>query len=474
MYINMENSVVMVALTAVFLPLVWSQDYCAISREHTMCKYQGTGPACNGEVLRRGVTKQEMEEILDAHNMLRAKIARGEEKRGKPGPQPPAANMRKMEWDDELASVAQRHADQCKFAHDCSDCRRVDRFGVGQNLYIYKQSLRIPDNNWRKAVTDWYDEVSLFSNKKVEPFQFGSDIGHYSQLVWADTDKVGCGATSYKDGRWFATLYTCNYGPNGNFIRGQMYKKGRACSDCPRNTSCSKQFPGLCESGNSDSDRTPQFTPGLPTTNRFTPETTTVRQTTRRPVIRTTTRRTTTTTSRRPTTTTTRRTTTLRPVQNSTMFECNFEKETKDCKIRGGGVKWSKQENFFSGVKNYYYGTTLESGEKTEMFFERLIEAPAGGIVCLDFKYKKYATGCSEEEGKSVPMNVLAWPYNGRPGKVSILRDSPDLSTWIRAQVTFRNIENFFLMMVKSEGPNKGQLHLAIDDITVTQGVCSN
>ena len=30
-------------------------------------------------------------------------------------------------WDEELAAVAQAHADQCKFEHDCADCRRVDR-----------------------------------------------------------------------------------------------------------------------------------------------------------------------------------------------------------------------------------------------------------------------------------------------------------------------------------------------------------
>ena len=38
-------------------------------------------------------------------------------------------------WDNELATVAQRHADQCNFAHDCSDCRKVDRcVPVGDNL----------------------------------------------------------------------------------------------------------------------------------------------------------------------------------------------------------------------------------------------------------------------------------------------------------------------------------------------------
>ena len=30
-----------------------------------------------------------------------------------------------QEWDDELARVAQRHAEQCVFQHDCRDCKRV-------------------------------------------------------------------------------------------------------------------------------------------------------------------------------------------------------------------------------------------------------------------------------------------------------------------------------------------------------------
>ena len=126
------------------------------------------------------------------------------------------------------------------------NCDAIGRFGVGQNLYIYNQTLTSPANDWDKAVTDWYEEVTHFSKRNVEPFKFSSPTGHYTQLVWADTDKVGCGATSYKDGRWFATLYTCNYGPNGNFIAGQMYKQGTACSACSQGFQCSNDFTGLC------------------------------------------------------------------------------------------------------------------------------------------------------------------------------------------------------------------------------------
>ncbi len=65
-------------------------------------------------------------------------------------------------------------------------------------------------------------------------------------MVWSNTNRVGCGLTAYRQGKWFVKLYTCNYGPSGNYIGGQMYEQGQACSKCPAGTSCSFEFPGLC------------------------------------------------------------------------------------------------------------------------------------------------------------------------------------------------------------------------------------
>lgn len=421
--------------------------------------------------MNHGVNNQEIQEIISTHNKLRAKLARGEERRGAPGPQPPAADMQLLEWDDELARVAQRHADQCNFNHDCSDCRRVSRFGVGQNLYIYKQTQSAGSTKWAQAVTDWYDEVALFSKNKVDPFKFASPYGHYSQLVWANTNKIGCGATSYREGRWFATLYTCNYGPNGNIIRGEMYKKGAPCSQCPDSYTCSNTFPGLCESGT----KAPTFKPAKPT--KTTSPVPRPAATTRRP------RPTRPPTTRRPATV---RTTTVRPIaplppvdnsvtaglgpdnNNKTLFYCNFESGSKSCNIRSSGVKWRLDEKRVNSVVNHFYSTKLTDSDRTEMFFENLIKPPQNKIVCLDFKYKKFTTG------KSVPLAVLAWPFKGKPGRITIDRDSPNLSTWIRAQITFRNVDNYFLIMMKSTGPGSllGRNYLAIDDVTVNEGVC--
>jgi len=165
----------MLVLVLFLVDLTLTQDYCSITPQHTLCSIdQSPGSHCNGDHLARGVTPQEIQEILEVHNRYRSQVALGLETRGKPGPQAGAANMRELIWDAELAKVAQAHADQCRFAHDCTNCRKVERFDVGQNLYIYKQSRSLSPNDWDSAITSWYDEVELFNRKHVEPFQFFS------------------------------------------------------------------------------------------------------------------------------------------------------------------------------------------------------------------------------------------------------------------------------------------------------------
>ena len=78
-------------------------------------------------------------------------------------------------------------------------------------------------------------------------YRFRTAIGHYTAMVWSNTNRVGCGLTEFREGKWFAKLYTCNYGPSGNYIGGQMYAQGQACSQCPQ--------PGMTfisAAGNSD------------------------------------------------------------------------------------------------------------------------------------------------------------------------------------------------------------------------------
>ena len=47
----------------------------------------------------------------------------------------------------------------------------AERFGVGQNLFIYKQTKKSAETNWDRAIASWYDEVALFSKSWVKPFK---------------------------------------------------------------------------------------------------------------------------------------------------------------------------------------------------------------------------------------------------------------------------------------------------------------
>ncbi|XP_023336492.1 cell wall protein PRY3 isoform X2 [Eurytemora carolleeae] len=156
--------------------------------------------------------------------------------------------MMKLEWDSELASIAQRLADQCKYGHDCSSCRKVSRFNVGQNIFITYGYLK-DGTDWNKALRAWFDdEINLFPTSYISPFRYIQKTGHYSQLIWAETTKVGCGFTSYTSGQFVARLYVCNYGPGGNRIGGEMYRIGQSCTRCPSQSTCSFTYPGLCAS----------------------------------------------------------------------------------------------------------------------------------------------------------------------------------------------------------------------------------
>ncbi|CAL4133678.1 unnamed protein product, partial [Meganyctiphanes norvegica] len=206
---------------------------------------QQSAATCNA-LYSRGVSSEDINLIVHHHNWYKSRVASGQEGLGAPGPQPTGANMRQLEWDDELARKAQNHADQCIFGHDDRDNRRVSRFSVGQNLYTRSTSNFDSEVEWGRAIKEWYSEVKDFSPNSINPYQFNSGVGHYTQMVWADTYKIGCGYTFYKEGRWHKKLYTCNYGPAGNFLNQDMYRRGSSCSSCPRGTSCSNKYSGLC------------------------------------------------------------------------------------------------------------------------------------------------------------------------------------------------------------------------------------
>lgn len=71
--------------------------------------------------------------------------------------------------------------------------------------------------------------------------------GHYTQLVWAEIEWLGCARAVWEKSGWTHIYLVCNYGgkkTGGNLVGSPMYLVGEPCSKC--SDACSEKRPGLC------------------------------------------------------------------------------------------------------------------------------------------------------------------------------------------------------------------------------------
>ncbi|KAL3267376.1 hypothetical protein HHI36_011507 [Cryptolaemus montrouzieri] len=256
-----------ILIVVTLLPLVncIQNKYCQLSCDfvtenvsHTVCdrEFESCGPSadCGPDFQVLHLDDNTRQYVLDLHNHLRNKVATGNETRNE---QPSAANMMVMKYNKELENIAQCWANACHgspLIHD--HCRRTEEYEhVGQNLGFINSSVADFDlkKSMKLLVTLWYDEVQNFDNEWVnETDDRGPDVvvGHYTQMVWAETSEIGCATTYYtsvaNDTTWHHLLLVCNYGPGGNYLGLPVYEVGEPCSNCPRHLKNNKKYKGLC------------------------------------------------------------------------------------------------------------------------------------------------------------------------------------------------------------------------------------
>ncbi|MCO5613905.1 hypothetical protein L7F22_068184 [Adiantum nelumboides] len=137
-------------------------------------------------------TKVKPGEFVDLHNKARKSVGASS-----------------VSWDQGLANVAQCWANRCVFEHSHTP-------GMGEN--IAAGSGPYSDQN---AFVDWWEEFKLYH--KGEDFSEGT--GHYTQVAWTGTKKIGCGVSicpssqlglggTYNQARFVV----CEYFPPGNVI----------------------------------------------------------------------------------------------------------------------------------------------------------------------------------------------------------------------------------------------------------------
>lgn len=95
---------------------------------------------------------------------------------------------------------------------------------MGQNIAQTGQSNGFQSEILKKVMM-WWDEYKKYSYKDGT-FKFNSGTGHFTQMAWAKSNKLGCGRSSYNEGGFSNEYLVCNYGPTGNMIGEKIYTAG--------------------------------------------------------------------------------------------------------------------------------------------------------------------------------------------------------------------------------------------------------
>ncbi|KAG7454686.1 hypothetical protein MATL_G00262390 [Megalops atlanticus] len=165
-----------------------------------------------------------IDRCVKAHNVHRSSV------------NPSASNMLYMTWDEALAKSARAWARNCKNDHNPllqtpKKLHPTFTF-VGENIWVGEpfSIFTVED-----AVQKWFNEVDDYTYKTK---QCKSVCGHYKQVVWAKSYKVGCAVQVCPNGiedfskNPKSAIFVCNYGDAGNVKGLHPYEQGEPCSGC--------------------------------------------------------------------------------------------------------------------------------------------------------------------------------------------------------------------------------------------------
>ncbi|KAM3377389.1 hypothetical protein P3S68_009802 [Capsicum galapagoense] len=132
-----------------------------------------------------------------------------------------------MTWNDTLVAFAQNYANQ-----RIGDCGMIHSHGpYGECL-----AAAFPYLNASYAVKMWVDEKEWYDFKS-NTCASGQVCGHYTQVIWRNSVRLGCARARCNNGWYFIT---CNYDPPGNYIGQRPLGDVEAAAEQPSSDSPSK------------------------------------------------------------------------------------------------------------------------------------------------------------------------------------------------------------------------------------------
>lgn len=116
-------------------------------------------------------------------------------------------------WDKNLAKYAKKWSKK-----RVDDCKMIHSYGpYGENIFWGGRDHWTP----KEAVEYWMEEKEYYnpSTNECAPQQM---CGHYTQVIWKNTARVGCSRTRCSNG---GLLIFCEYDPPGNYVNENPFGK---------------------------------------------------------------------------------------------------------------------------------------------------------------------------------------------------------------------------------------------------------
>ncbi|CAJ0595584.1 unnamed protein product [Cylicocyclus nassatus] len=175
--------------------------------------------------------------VVKTHNYRRTLLATGQIRNGKNPSNanlPTAAFMSKMDYNMNLEAQAIEHAKGCSLKKS----NESTRSGMGENVYVHDTVITDPVQLFDIVAISWWTQIFkdginrqlIFSeNLRDKQAKKGIDQTAFTQMAWANTNKIGCAVVDCS-GKCFVV---CRYSPAGNILNQPIYRIGYVCNGCP-------------------------------------------------------------------------------------------------------------------------------------------------------------------------------------------------------------------------------------------------
>lgn len=129
-----------------------------------------------------------------------------------------AVGVPPLRWDPALAAAAASYGPHLAARGRLQHSPQQTRPGQGENLWMGTRAAYSLED----MVGGWAAERRLFRNAPFPDVSRSgnwSDVGHYTQMVWRGTTRVGCAV--HRSAQW--DFLICRYSPPGNVVGQRVF-----------------------------------------------------------------------------------------------------------------------------------------------------------------------------------------------------------------------------------------------------------